>query len=117
MKNTSKLLLLSILLSSVLFAQNTVEDLESEPVVEDLAPSVIDMPSIEDEMEDEVVSSSENSYVMGQTKSKQKNKSNLEIINGVMQKKVKESEDSTVMKIDEEAPEVEGLEPASLINL
>jgi len=115
MKNTSKLLLLSILLSSVLFAQNTVEDLENLPVVADLAPSVIDMPIIEDET---IASSGASLGVAKHSNNTQENnQSTLETVNGVIQKRVKKSKGSTITKFDEEAPEADGLEPAGVTSL
>ena len=104
-----------ILISGMIFAQDTVEDLEDQPVVADLAPSVIDMPIIEDET---IVSSGDSLDVVKRSNNTQENnQSTLETINGVIQKRVKKSKGSTTTKLDENAPDADGLEPAGVTSL
>ena len=116
MQKKYRIILLATLISRTLLAQDTVEDLTNLPVSDDLSPSVIDMPLL---IEEDTVSSKGASLSSVQTKSRNidSNQSTLETINGVIQKKVKKSENTTVIKFDKEVPEVKGLEPAADISL
>ena len=94
------------LMSALLMAQNTVEDVEAPSVVGNLAPSVIKMPEIKEE---KMISLSKTSL--------DHNESMFEVVNGVIRKKLKKITAPTHIKLDEEAKEVENLEPTSINSL
>lgn len=110
-----RIILLTILISRVLSAQDTVEDLTNLPVSDNVSPSVIDMPLIK---EDTVSAKGASlSSVQTKTRSIDSNQSTLEMMNGVIQKRVKKSETATVIHFDKEVPEVKDLEPAGVTSL
>lgn len=99
-------------LSVLLVAQNTVEDLRATSVVPHLSPSVIDMsiPSGSIEAEKGVSSTTEKAQSIAQ----QNSQAIVEQVNGIMRTKVKRSKTPKITKLDKEAKKVKGLEPAGL---
>jgi len=120
MKKLQINIILSVLLSSLLLKADTVEDLTAEPV-ENLSPSVISMPEVLEESEPTVVlhssSTSDGKAKSSNVEVQNSDEVSLETVNGKMQRKVAKSSASSVTKEDEEAPEVENLEPAGVDNL
>ena len=112
MKKLQINIILSVLLSSLLLKADTVEDLTAEPV-ENLSPSVITMPVVENEEKVSRALNAKRSNVEGQDSGE----ASLETVNGKIQRKVDKSSTSNVTKEDEEAPEAENLEPAGVDNL
>ena len=108
-----KINIILALVSTVLIAQNTIEDVEAPSIVENMSPSVIDMNVVEDMVAQKASLRSVNLKSI----SHEKNENDVEMVNGVMKKKIKKSVSSSVTKLDEEAEEVENLEPAGVTSL
>ena len=103
----TKITLLLFLLSTLLSAE-TVEDREAPDVVDDLPASVIHMPI---EAIQKTVSASKK-IVSPDTKENE-----FEMVNGVLKKKIKNIDEPTHIKLEDEAKEVENLEPKTLDSL
>lgn len=102
-----KTTILFVLVGALIFA-DTVEDREAPSVVDNLAPSVIKMP---EQVAQKIVSISKVPDEM----MPENNESAFEMVNGVLRKKIKNIEEPTHIELEDEAKEVENLEPDSLI--
>lgn len=103
----TKITLLLFLLGTLLSAE-TVEDREAPDVVDDLPASVIHMPV---EAVEEIVSASRGAV------SPDIKENMFEMVNGVLKKKIKNIDEPTHIKLEDEAKEVDGLDPATLDSL
>jgi hypothetical protein len=102
-----KTTILFVLVGALIFA-DTVEDREAPSVVDNLAPSVIKMP--EQAVQRIASFSKVPDEIMPEN-----NESAFEMVNGVLRKKIKNIEEPTHIELEDEAKEVENLEPDSLI--
>jgi hypothetical protein len=105
-----KIFTMITLVSASLIAQDTVEDREAPSVVDNLPPSVIKMP---EEAIQRMISISKIPNKM----MKDHNESTFEMVNGILKKRIKNRDESTHIELEDEAKEVESLEPDSQIIL
>jgi len=103
-----KTTILFLLVGTLLIAQDTVEDREAPSVVDNLAPSVIKMP-------EQAVQRMASFSKVPDEMMQENNESAFEMVNGVLRKKIKNIEEPTHIELEDEAKEVENLEPDSLI--
>jgi len=102
MKN---IVMTTILMATLLLAQNTVEDEQSPDVVDDLAPPVRMIPNVQEEMQPRAKIFLDD------------NESMLEVVNGVVRRKIIKSDTEVITEVDKEAEAVENLEPKSIDSL